>query len=51
MTQPKELLLHELGDLLYAERRFLTATRKLVRETNDPKIKQRIERHVGETEA
>lgn len=51
MTEPKELLQHELGDLLYAERRFLTATRKLVRETNDPKIKQRIERHVGETEA
>ena len=24
MTEPKELLVHELADLLYAERRFLT---------------------------
>ncbi len=51
MTEPKELLKHELGDLLYAERRFLTATKKMVRETNDPEIKQRIEQHVQETEA
>lgn len=50
MTEPKELLVHELGDLLYAERRFLTATKKLAREANDPTLKQRIEQHVGETE-
>ena len=50
MTDPKELLVHELGDLLYAERRFLTATKKLAREANDPMLKQRIEQHVGETE-
>ena len=50
MTEPKELLVHELGDLLYAERRFLTATRRLARESNDPKIKSRIEQHVTETE-
>ena len=50
MTEPKDLLKHELGDLLYAERRFLTATKGMARETNDPEIKQRIEQHVGETE-
>jgi ferritin-like metal-binding protein YciE len=50
MTDPKDLLKHELGDLLYAERRFLTATRKMARETQDPEIKQRIEQHVQETE-
>lgn len=50
MTEPKELLKHELSDLLYAERRFLTATKTLGRETNDPTMKQRIEAHVGETE-
>src|SRR5690606_33691830 len=50
MTEPKELLVHELGDLLYAERRFLTATRKMSREANDPTLKQRIEQHVEETE-
>jgi ferritin-like metal-binding protein YciE len=50
MTDPKELLKHELGDLLYAERRFLTATRQLGREANTPELKQRLEQHVQETE-
>lgn len=50
MTEPKELLVHELGDLLYAERRFLTMTRKMSREAANPELKQRIERHVQETE-
>lgn len=50
MTEPKELLKHELGDLLYAERRFLTATKTMARETNDPEIKRRVEQHVAETE-
>jgi ferritin-like metal-binding protein YciE len=51
MTDPKDLLKHELGDLLYAERRFLTATKTMARETSDPQVKQRIEQHVQETEA
>lgn len=51
MTEPKELLVHELGDLLYAERRFLTSTKGLVREANDPELKERLEQHVQETEA
>lgn len=50
MTEPKELLTHELGDLLYAERRFLTATRKMARETKTPPLRKRIEEHVRETE-
>jgi ferritin-like metal-binding protein YciE len=50
MTEMRELLTHELGDLLYAERRFLTATRRLEREAEDPEIKARLEQHVGETE-
>jgi ferritin-like metal-binding protein YciE len=50
MTEMKDLLTHELGDLLYAERRFLTATRRLSREAEDPEIKARIEQHVQETE-
>jgi ferritin-like metal-binding protein YciE len=50
MTELKDLLLHELGDLLYAERRFLTATKAMVREAQDPQVKARIEQHVGETE-
>jgi ferritin-like metal-binding protein YciE len=50
MTDPKDLLKHELGDLLYAERRFLTATKTMARETADPAMKQRLEQHVQETE-
>lgn len=50
MTDMKELLKHELGDLLYAERRFLTATRRMAKEAQNPRLKQRLERHVGETE-
>ena len=50
MTEPKDLLVHELGDLLYAERRFLTGTKGMAREANDPTLKQRLEQHVQETE-
>jgi ferritin-like metal-binding protein YciE len=50
MTELKELLKHELGDLLYAEQRFVTATKTLAREAQDPEIKTRIEQHVKETE-
>jgi ferritin-like metal-binding protein YciE len=50
MTEMKELLKHELGDLLYAERRFLTATRHLAKEARAPMLQERLERHVGETE-
>lgn len=51
MTEMKDLLTHELGDLLYAERRFLTATRRLAKEAQNPMLQQRLERHVTETEA
>jgi ferritin-like metal-binding protein YciE len=51
MTEPKELLVHELADLLYAERRFLTGTKTIAREVNDPAMKKRLEQHVRETEA
>jgi ferritin-like metal-binding protein YciE len=50
MEEMKELLVHELGDLLYAERRFLTSTRRMSKEVEDPTIKDRLEKHVGETE-
>jgi ferritin-like metal-binding protein YciE len=50
MTDPKDLLKHELGDLLDAERRFVTSTKAMARETANPEMKKRIERHVTETE-
>ena len=49
MTEPRDLLKHELADLLYAERRFTTATKAMIRETADPEVKARLERHVEET--
>jgi ferritin-like metal-binding protein YciE len=50
VTELKEVLTHELGDLLYAERRILTMLKTMGREVSDPAIKQRIEEHQGETE-
>jgi ferritin-like metal-binding protein YciE len=50
MTEMKDLLTHELADLLYAERRFLTGTRRMSKEAQDPEIRSRLEQHVKETE-
>ncbi|HEX8244113.1 MAG TPA: ferritin-like domain-containing protein [Longimicrobium sp.] len=49
-TELKEVLTHELGDLLYAERRILTMLKTMEREVSDPLLKTRIEEHRGETE-
>jgi ferritin-like metal-binding protein YciE len=46
----RELLKHELGDLLFAEKVFLKATKTLAKEAQDPAIKGRVEEHVRETE-
>jgi ferritin-like metal-binding protein YciE len=46
----RELLTHELGDLLFAERVFLASTRTMAREAQDPQVKARVEEHVRETE-
>jgi ferritin-like metal-binding protein YciE len=50
MTELKDLLKHELGDLLYAERRFLTATRRMAKENEGSEVGTRLEEHVRETE-
>jgi ferritin-like metal-binding protein YciE len=50
VTNPQELLKHELGDLLYAEKQILKALRPMIRETSDPEMKARLEQHEGETE-
>lgn len=49
-TELKEVLVHELGDLLYAERRILTMLKTMEREVSDPEMKTRLEEHRGETE-
>jgi ferritin-like metal-binding protein YciE len=50
VTEMKDLLKHELGDLLYAERRFTTAMRKMTREIKAPEMRERVERHIEETQ-
>lgn len=46
----RELLKHELGDLLFAERLFLQGTKGLAKEAQDPEVRARLEQHVQETE-
>jgi len=46
----RELLKHELGDLLFAEKVFLKGTKTLAREAQDAAVKERLEEHVRETE-
>lgn len=50
LTEMKELLKHELGDLLYAERQFLRGLKKMAKEIADPTMKTRVEEHATETE-
>jgi len=49
-TELKEVLTHELGDLLYAERRILTMLKTMEKEAADPALQARIVEHRGETE-
>lgn len=46
----KELLTHELGDLLYAEQLILKMLGTLTREVKNPEMLTRVQEHIGETE-
>ena len=46
----QQLLKHELGDLLYAERTFLKGLKKMSKEIADPTIRERVVQHATETE-
>ena len=46
----QELLKHELGDLLFAEKAILKGLKRMSREVSEPDMRQRIESHQGETE-
>ena len=50
VTNAQELLKHELGDLLYAEKQILKALKPMIREASDPEMRARLEQHQGETE-
>ena len=49
MTDPRELFLHELGDLLYAETTLVKTLPKLAREATDADLQKGFEAHLEET--
>ena len=50
ITSPKELFLHELGDILYVERDLADKTLpKLIGEVQDGEFKKGLEKHLTET--
>lgn len=48
-TELKELLKHELGDMLYAEQKILRMLGTMNRESSNPKMKERLDEHLTET--
>jgi len=50
VTNMNELLKHELGDLLYAEKTILKGLKKMSREVSDPMMRERMLAHHQETE-
>ena len=49
MTDPRELFLHELGDILYAEQTLVKALPKLQSEASDEELTEAFESHLAET--
>ena len=49
MTQPRELFLHELGDILFAENLLVKTLPKLASEATDPDLRSSFEHHLTET--
>jgi ferritin-like metal-binding protein YciE len=49
MSDPRELFLHELGDILYAEKQILKTLPKLQKESSDEKLAGGFEKHVEDT--
>jgi ferritin-like metal-binding protein YciE len=51
MESLPELLKHELGDLLYAEKTILKGIKKMSKEVKNPMLLERMQQHYAETEA
>jgi ferritin-like metal-binding protein YciE len=49
MSDPRELFLHELGDVLYAERTLVDALPTLQEEAADDELRMGFEQHLEET--
>ena len=51
MADPRELLLHELRDILYAEKTLVKTLPKLAKEASSDELAEGFEHHLGETQA
>jgi ferritin-like metal-binding protein YciE len=49
MDEPRELFVHELGDLLFAENTLIKALPKLAKEASDAELQKGFESHLEET--
>lgn len=49
MTDPRELLLHELRDIYYAENLLVKALPKMAKEASDGELREGFEHHLEET--
>ncbi len=49
MTEPRELFLHELGDIYYAENQLVKALPKLIDEASDSELRTDLEGHLEQT--
>jgi ferritin-like metal-binding protein YciE len=49
MDEPRELFLHELGDLLFAENTLIKTLPKLANEASDAELQKGFESHLEET--
>jgi ferritin-like metal-binding protein YciE len=49
MTEARELFLHELGDVLYAENLLLKALPQMATEASDAELRERLTEHLAET--
>jgi ferritin-like metal-binding protein YciE len=49
MDKPRDLFLHELGDILYAERTLVKTLPKLADEATDSQLVAALEKHLTET--
>jgi ferritin-like metal-binding protein YciE len=50
MKEPRELFVHELGDILYAERTLVKALPKLAEEATEDSLQDAITKHLAETQ-
>jgi ferritin-like metal-binding protein YciE len=49
MREPRDLLLHELGDVLYAENVLVKALPRMAKESTDPELRAGFQQHLEET--